>query len=560
MKTRWLCLLMIGSSLPLAADDGPIESRRDASIQCRRGAVVSISGPASDVGVAILKKGGNAVDSAIATAFALAVTHPAAGNIGGGGYMLVVPPAGESLVIDFREVAPAAATRETFVDPTGRTAHRRVGVPGTVRGLAMAHFKWGRLPWRDLVQGAVDLAKHGFLLETSTADSLNELLATSDKSRFSELHRVFGKQDEMPWRAGDRLTQTDLAHTLQLIAERGADGFYLGEVADKIVAEMKRGDGLITAKDLAEYRPIARAPLRGTYRGYEVISAPPSSSGGTTLMEALNILECFELDAKRDAPSNVHRIVEAMRRAYRDRARYLGDPEVTPPPAFLLRKDHARSLATSITDNATPSRDLAGDIELTVESEQTTHFSVVDEQRMAVSLTYTLENSYGSRVVVPGAGFLLNDEMNDFNWLPGITNQAGRIGTEPNLVRPGRRMLSSMCPTMLARDGKVVLVTGSPGGRTIINTVLCIITNVVDFKMDARAAVDAPRLHHGWFPDAIRMEPGWSPTLAEELKRRGHTLSPFAQQGDAHSIWIDHAKGELVGVADRRIQGKAAGY
>ena len=552
-----LLLSLIISGLLRADETDP------ASVRCRRGVVVSVSGPASDVGVAILKQGGNAVDSAIATAFALAVTHPAAGNLGGGGYMLVVPAAGESLVVDFREIAPAAATREMFVDPAGRTPQRRVGVPGTVRGLALAHFRRGRLPWRDLVQPAVVLAEDGFLLEKTTAESLNHLLASSDQSRFAELHRVFGKPDGAVWRAGDKLRQPDLAHTLGLIAERGADGFYLGEVAEMMVAEMKRGDGLITADDLARYRPIPRQPLRGTYRGYEVISVPPSSSGGTTLIEALNILECFELDPQRDSPANVHHLAEAMRRAYRDRARYLGDPDVMLPPLQLLQKEHARRLAASITNKATASADLAGDIELSHESEQTTHFSVVDEDRTAVSLTYTLENSYGSRVVVTGAGFLLNDEMNDFNWLPGVTNSSGRIGTEPNLVRPGRRMLSSMCPTMLARDGKVVLVTGSPGGRTIINTVVCVITNVVDFKMDVRSAVDAPRLHHGWFPDSIRLEPAWftqSPELADELRKRGHTLAPYTLQGDAHSIWIDQKTGELTGAADRRIQGHAAGY
>jgi gamma-glutamyltranspeptidase/glutathione hydrolase len=560
---RWLVLCLLGIAVgPLHAQEKSHEHREETTVRCQKGAVVCVSGPAADVGVAIMKKGGNAVDSAVATAFALAVTHPAAGNIGGGGYILVAPASGEPLVIDFREVAPAAATLKMFVDPADRTPHRRIGVPGTVRGLALAHTRWGRLPWRELILPAVALAQEGFPLEASTADSLNKLLATSEAMTFRELHRVFGKPDGAKWQAGDRLKQPELAQTLQIIAERGADGFYLGEVAEKIVAEMQRGGGLITAADLAAYRPLPRSPLRGTYRGYEIFSVPPSSSGGTTLIEALNILECFQLDAKRDTPQNVHRMIEAMRRAYRDRARYLGDPAVTPVPEFLLQKEYARQLADSITDKATPSRDLAGDIELATESEQTTHLSVVDAERMAVSLTYTLENSYGSRVVVAGAGFLLNDEMNDFNWLPGVTNDQGRIGTEPNLVRPGRRMLSSMCPTILAKDGKPVLVTGSPGGRTIINTVLCVVTNIVDFQMDVRAAVDAPRLHHAWFPDAVRLEPAWSeqsPEVVEGLRARGHTLAPFAQQGDAHSIWIDPKTGELTGAADRRIQGKAAG-
>ncbi len=563
MKTTWWLLLLLGSCSWSWADDRVEVDSDRSTARCRHGVVVSVSGPASDVGLAVLKDGGNAVDSAIATAFALAVTHPAAGNIGGGGYMLVVPPANDPLVIDFREVAPGAATRDMFVDPAGRTPHRRVGVPGTVRGLALAHTRLGRLPWRRLVQPAIDLAAQGFLLEGATAKSLNELLETSDKSIFSELHRVFGKPDGATWMPGDRLAQPDLARTLQRIAERGADGFYLGETAEKIVAEMKRGEGLMTAADLAAYRPLPRRPMRGTYRGYEIITVPPSSSGGTTLIETLNILESFTLDPKRDSAMNVHRMAEAMRRAFRDRAQYLGDPEVTPAPRLLYEKDHARRLAETITDKATSSRDLSGEINLTLESEHTTHLSVVDQERMAVSLTYTLENSYGSRVVVAGAGFLLNDEMNDFNWLPGVTNDEGRIGTDPNLIRPGRRMLSSMCPTMVARDGKVVLVTGSPGGRTIISTVLCVVTNVVDFKMDVRAAVDAPRLHHGWFPDVIRMESEWvdkSPELVKELQNLGHTVASSKPQGDAHSIWIDQTNGELVGVADKRDHGKASGY
>jgi gamma-glutamyltranspeptidase / glutathione hydrolase len=477
--------------------------------------------------------------------------------------LLVKPSDGEPLVIDFREVAPAAATREMFVQPTDRTPHRRVGVPGTVRGLALAHSRLGKLPWRDLVQPAIELADRGFDLDAATAKSLNDVLATSDKTQFRELHRVYGRPDGEKWKAGDRLVQPDLARTLRRIAEHGADGFYLGDVADKLVAEMKRGGGLMTLDDLAGYRPVVREPVRGAYRGYEVLGVPPSSSGGTTLIEILNILECFEPDTDRNSPQNVHRMVEAMKRAYRDRARYLGDPSATEIPAHLLDKQHARKLAATIGVQATPSGEIAGDIPITTESENTTHFSIVDRDRMAVSLTYTLENSYGSRVVVEGAGFLLNDEMNDFNWLPGVTNTTGRIGTEANLVRPGKRMLSSMCPTIVLKDDRPIFVTGSPGGRTIINTVACIVTNIVDHEMDLREAVDAPRLHHAWFPDAIRLEPGWSeksPDLVTRLKKMGHTFAKPTRQGDAHSIWIDPATGELTGIADKRIAGKTSGY
>ncbi len=557
MRVAVLVGLLMGCvAAPLRADD--------ATVHCREGVVVTVSGPASEVGLATLKRGGNAIDSAVATALALAVTWPEAGNVGGGGYLLAMPDRGEPVVFDFREVAPAAATRDMFVEPSGRTPHRRVGVPGTVRGLALAHLRFGKLPWRELVQPAVELARDGFVLDDATARSINGVLRTSDKSKFRELHRVFGPPEaQKDWQAGDRLVQPDLARTLQRIADNGADGFYFGEVADKLVAEMQRADGLITHDDLAGYQAMVRSPVRGTYRGYEVIGAPPSSSGGTTLIEALNILETFELQPSRDSAENVHRFVETMKRAYRDRARHLGDPSATKIPGFLLEKQHARELAQGIGDRATPSADLAGDIELTKESEQTTHFSVVDKDRLAVSLTYTLENSWGSRVVVEGAGFLLNDEMNDFGWLPGVTDTTGRIGTDANLVRPGKRMLSSMCPSIVARDGRPVLVTGSPGGRTIINTVLCVVTNVIDYDMDLRKAVDAPRLHHAWFPDEIRMESEWfeaTPETIADLRKRGHAIAKPARQGDAHSIWIDHESGELTGVADRRISGRAAGY
>ena len=536
----------------------------DHTVHCQQGAVVSVSGPASDIGVAIQRHGGNAVDSAVATAFALAVTYPAAGNIGGGGYLLVMPPTGEPLVFDFREVAPAAATRDMFIDPAARTPHRRAGVPGTVRGLALAHERFGKLRWSDLVRPAVDLARDGFALDAANARSLNDLLVTSEKSRFAELHRVFEKPDGTKWQPGDRLKQPDLASTLQRIAEKGPDGFYSGETADKIVAEMKGGGGLITADDLASYQAVVRPALRGTYRGYDIVSAPPSCSGGTVLIEALNILECFQLDRDPTSPANVHHIVEAMKRAFRDRYRYLGDPLATTVPDFLVDKAYARKLAAGITDRATPSRELAGDIKLATESEHTTHLSVVDKDRMAVSLTTTLENLYGSRVVVRGAGFFLNDEMNDFNWLPGVTDATGRVGTDANLVRPGKRMLSSMTPTIVSKEGKVVLITGSPGGRTISNTVLCVVTNVIDYHMDVRQAVDAPRLHHPWFPDEIRLETAWleqAPKLAPQLLAMGHAIVVRpAKIGDAHSIWIDPTSGDLTGAADRRTAGKAAGY
>jgi gamma-glutamyltranspeptidase/glutathione hydrolase len=570
MQTRHIALgpLLVGTLLACGsitlADD--VAFAKD-TVRCQNGAVVCVSRPASRVGLQVLQAGGNSVDAAIATAFALAVTYPPAGNIGGGGYLLVVPQTGAgSAAFDFREVAPAAATREMFVDPAARTPHRRVGVPGTVRGLALAHDRFGRLPWRDLVLPAVKLAADGFALDAALAADLNRTLADTDRIQFAEFHRVFARPDGNAWSAGDRLVQPQLAVVLARIADEGPAGFYSGPVAELIATEMRAGDGLITLGDLAAYEPIQRAPLRGTYRSHEVVAVPPSTSGGVTLIESLNALENFDLRRQgRWSPETLHVMIETMKRAFRDRALYLGDPASTVIPEKLLDKDYARDLAASIDPlQATPSVELAGDLPIAGEGEHTTHISVIDREHTAVSLTYTLENSWGSRVVVRGGGFLLNDEMNDFNWLPGVTNHAGRIGTPANDVAPGKRMLSSMCPVVVRRDGSNLLITGSPGGRTIINTVLSVVVNVVDFEMPIREAVAAPRLHHQWLPDQVRYEPGLAADHSDAmaaLRALGHVFarSP-AVQGDAHSIWIDPTTGEIVAAADKRISGDAAGY
>jgi gamma-glutamyltranspeptidase/glutathione hydrolase len=542
----------------------------DDTVRCLKGAVVCVSRPAARVGLETLERGGNAVDAAVATAFALAVTYPAAGNIAGGGYMLVVPAADksktESFVVDFRETAPAAATREMFVDPAARTPHRRVGVPGTVHGLAMAHERFGRLPWRELVMPAVRLARNRFVLDEAVSTELNKVLADTDKSRFAALHHTYGRADGEPWSAGDSLMLLELADTLERIAQQGSDGFYKGATAQLIVAEMQRGGGILTADDLAGYRPIMRQPLRSTYRDCEILGVPPSSSGGTTLVEALNILENFDLRAQgRWSAATLHLMIESMRRAYRDRAAYLGDPATTSIPDKLLDKAYAKQLAATIDPHrATPSASLAGEITLAEESPQTTHLSVMDADRSAVSLTYTLESAFGGRVVVPGGGFLLNDEMNDFNWLPDVTDRTGKIGTPPNQIAPGKRMLSSMCPVVVRnRSGHTQLITGSPGGRTISNTVLEVVVNVVDFKMSARPAVDSPRFHHGWFPDRVRPEAALAqqyPNTLDELRSMGHAIGePVDHQGDAHTIGMDPSLGRIVGAADRRISGCAAG-
>ena len=526
--------------------------------------VVSVSQPASEVGVAILQKGGNAVDAAVATAFALAVTWPEAGNIGGGGFMLVAPGGkGEPTFFDYRETAPAASTKEMFAKD--RPMIRLVGTPGTVRGLALAHQRLGKLPWKDVVTPAVKLAEEGFPMDAALASGLNGIVAR--RASNAELCRVFGKENgKAKWRAGDTLLQPDLANALRSIAEDGPDAFYKGPIADQLVAEMKADSGLITKHDLASYQAKERQPLRGTYRGYEIIGPPPPSSGGTCLIEMLNILENFDLKKQgRYAPQTLHLTIEAMRRAYCDRARYLGDPDFVKIPTELTTKEYAGRLAKEINlEKATPSRDLAKDLAIQGESSDTTHFSVIDKDGMAVSNTYTLESSFGSRIVVKGAGFLLNNEMGDFNPRPGVTTAKGQIGTEPNQIAPGKRMLSSMTPVIVRRDGKPVLITGSPGGRTIINTVLCVTLNVLEFDMPLREAVDAPRLHHQWLPDVVHVEGELLKQhgdALEALRRMGHTIDKTpTKQGDAHSIRIDPKNGRYEGAADKRRSGWAAGY
>jgi gamma-glutamyltranspeptidase/glutathione hydrolase len=436
-----------------------------------------------------------------------------------------------------------------------------VGVPGTVRGLALAHQRFGKLPWKEVVRPAIKLAEEGFVIDDYLTHSLNWIVSAANA--FPELRRVYGKNNgREEWKAGDRLIQKDLAGTLRLIAEEGPDAFYQGAIADKIAAEMKAGGGLITKADLSAYRAHVRAPIHGTYRGYDVYGPPPPSSGGICLVEMVNILENFDLRKQgRWSPETMHVMIEAMRRAYCDRARYLGDADFVKIPAHLTSKEYARTLARGINRNkATRSEDLAVDIPLAPEGNSTTHFSVIDKDGMAVANTYTLERSYGSRVVVKGAGFLLNNQMMDFNWRPGVTDRRGTIGTDANLIAPGKRMLSSQTPTIVARNGKVVLITGSPGSRTIINTVLCILVNVLDFDMDIGTAVDAPRLHHSWFPDSVSFEGMRLYSAAvERLRQMGHTVGG-SKQGDAHSIWIDPKTGHYFGAADRRISGKVASY
>jgi gamma-glutamyltranspeptidase/glutathione hydrolase len=557
MKTPRAILLTVCFALLSAL---PSLHAGEKAAEFKNGVVVAVSEPGAEAGLAIMKQGGNAVDASVATAFALAVTHPAAGNIGGGGFMVVHPPKDAPSVIDYRETAPAAATRTMFKKGDSPYTHRVVGVPGTVRGMALAHQKFGKLPWQTLVQPAIELADKGYTLDKHHADALNKMLASS--KNFAELQRVFARPDGAAWKPGDRHVQPDLAKTLRLIADDGPDAFYKGRIADLLVAEMKTGNGLITSDDLANYQALQREPIHGTYRGYDVYGPPPPSSGGTCLVQMLGILETFDLKKHdRFSPWTLHLITETMRRSYLDRAMFLGDPAFTKIPAHLTTKEHIAKLIKSIDLTiATKSEDLAKNIPLTPEGESTTHFSVIDKEGLAVANTYTLEHGFGSRIVVKGAGFLLNNEMTDFNWRPGITTKAGAIGTEPNTIAPGKRMLSSQTPTILAKDGKVFLVTGSPGGRTIINTVLNVVVNVVDYDMPIQQAVDAPRLHHQWFPDEVKFEgtKQYAETV-KALQAMGHRVS-FARQGEAHSIWINPKTGGFVGAADKRLSGKVSAY
>jgi gamma-glutamyltranspeptidase / glutathione hydrolase len=436
-----------------------------------------------------------------------------------------------------------------------------VVVPGTVAGLHLAWKEHGSLPWARLVQPAVDLARNGFPLSESLAGSLARVLPSM--KNYPASMAQFSK-DGAPYAAGEMFRQPDLARTLARIAAQGPAGFYQGETARLIAQEMAAHGGLITEADLRAYRAERRAPLRGTYRGYEILSMPPISSGGTALIQMLNILEGYDITASNwGSAQNLHFMIEAMRRAYADRARHLGDPAFNPqmPIARLTSKEYAASLrATILPDRASPSSPAS--FEWPPESSETTHFSVVDASRNAVSLTYTLEAGYGSKIVVPGAGFLLNNEMGDFNAGPGLTDATGLIGTEPNLAAPGKRMLSSMTPTIVSKDGRLFMVTGSPGGRTIIATVLHTILNVIDHGMNAQEAVDAARFYHQWLPDTVYYERhGISPDTLAILRARGHRLEAISGQGIAEVIVVEPRTGKLAGGTDRRdVDGGAAGY
>ncbi|MCK1739851.1 gamma-glutamyltransferase [Bradyrhizobium sp. 139] len=537
------------------------------AVSSEHGMVVAQEKISARVGADILRRGGNAVDAAVATGFAMAVTYPRAGNIGGGGFMVIhSAERNEDITIDYRETAPAAATAQIFLGPDGRpdAAKSRdsalgVGVPGTVAGLALAleGYGSGRFTLAQLLEPAIALARDGFVLSDDIADTLpgwHRRLA-----RWPSSAKIFSRPDGTPLGEGDRLVQSDLAETLSAVAAQGSRGFYEGPVAEMLAKAVSDAGGIMTPADLKSYQAMIRAPVRGTYRGYDIVSMPLPSSGGVVLVETLNILEGFQLaDLKQGSPASLHLLIEAMKRAYADRARYLGDPAfVNAPIGTLTAKDYAAKLRAGIsTDRATPSKQLVSAPPAPREGTNTTHFSVVDAGGNAVSNTTTLNFSYGVGLVAGGTGVLLNNELDDFTAAVGASNAYGLVGFEPNLPGPGKRPLSSMSPTIVLKDGKPVLVTGSPGGSRIISTVLQVIVNVLDYKMDVAAAVAAPRLHHQWLPDEVRIESGFSDDVLFELKAMDHLIVEPMGQTSANSILVT-PNGPL-GAPDPRTRGAEA--
>jgi len=565
----WCSLPSLQLIQPALAEPAVYSARdRIHPIFARNGLVVSQEALASEVGRNILKHGGNAVDAAVAVGFALAVTLPQAGNLGGGGFMMVYNRVRQnSEALDFRETAPAAANRDHYLNAQGavderriRYSHQAAGVPGTVAGLALAHQRHGRLPWRRLLEPAIHLAEQGFPVSTELAQSLQK--ARPRMKQWPASLKIFFKADGIAYQPGEKLVQKDLARSLRRIAAQGPKAFYEGEIARKLVADMRAHEGLITLDDLKNYRAVVRQPVRGSYRDYEIVSMPPPSSGGVHLIQILNMLETWPL-AKLGSHSaaTIHRLAEAMKRAYADRSEYLGDPDfVNVPVAGLTAKTYAKELVAHIDlERARPATEIKPGQPQRYESEQTTHYSVVDRQGNAVAVTYTLNFGYGSGIVAAGTGILLNNEMDDFAAKPGAPNAYGLIGGDANAVGPGKRPLSSMTPTLVFKDGQPVLVTGSPGGSRIITTVLQILLNVIDHRMNIAEATIAPRIHHQWLPDELRVEEGLSPDTVRLLEAMGHSVVVQNAMGSTQSII--RGPGGWYGFSDtRRPGGLAAGY
>ncbi len=530
----------------------------------RQAMVVTAEPQATAAGVEVLRKGGNAVDAAVAVGFALAVTEPNAGNLGGGGFMLIRFADGRSTFLDFRERAPAAANRDMYLDEKGSATeesvvgYRAVAVPGSVRGFELALRKYGTKKWSSLLAPAERLAREGFPVSWDLAASLRQ---SGRLARFPESLKIF-RNNGRPFAFGEPLQQRDLADTLQRLAENGADEFYRGRTAELIAADMAANGGLITLDDLAAYRPVERKALRGTYNGFEILSAPPPSSGGAGVIQMLNMLEGEKLSAAgAGSAAAIHRVAEVMRRFFADRAQYFGDTDfVEIPLEEMLSKQYAKRRAATIRpERATPSAEVGGGDPAGRESNDTTHYSIVDAQGNAVTVTYTLNGSYGSGVTAKGTGVLLNNEMDDFTAKPGSPNAYGLLQSENNAIEPGKRPLSAMSPTIVSKEGKLRLALGAPGGPTIISSVLQTILDVLDFGMNVQQAVDYPRFHHQWMPDRLYMESyGFSPDTIEALRRKGHKISFGRAMGQVMAIEVEGDY--LAGAADSRSEGTAAGF
>jgi gamma-glutamyltranspeptidase / glutathione hydrolase len=577
---RSFILLLVAAlaAVPLAGSTHPVHADH--------GMVVSTNELAAHVGLEIMQEGGNAIDAAVATGFALAVVLPGAGNIGGGGFMLVRMADGKTHFLDYREKAPAAATRDMYLDAQGNViegaseiGYESIGVPGSVAGMVYAEQKWGKLTLKQVMAPAIKLAREGYALTWGEAQELHdEYLA-----KFPESHRVFQRNGDY-YKPGEIFRQPDLARTLERIAEN-PDDFYHGSLAHELAAAMQKDGGLITARDLAHYEVKEREPVRGTYRGYEVISAPPPSSGGTVLIESLNILEGYNLAGLGDrSAQSIHFTIEAFRRAFFDRAEFLGDPDFSKiPVSQLIDKKYAAAWRETIDPTrASPSKELRrpaifSELEQYAakhppvmtphESNHTTHYSVVDTEGNAVAVTTTINDWFGSRVTADGLGFLLNDEMDDFSAKPGVPNSDGLIQGPANEIVPGKRPLSSMTPTIVVHDGKTVLVLGSPGSSKIITTVANVLMGVVDYGMNIQEAVDAPRFHNQWLPDVLNVEKWFSPDTVNALKKMGYDVETGLYKGDNYGYWsdaeciaIDEKTGERLGASDGRSNGKAVGY
>ncbi|WP_423210633.1 gamma-glutamyltransferase [Paracoccus yeei] len=562
-------LLLAG---PVGAQQATIFSEMDRihPVWAENGMVSAQERLAAEIGRDIMAKGGNAVDAGVAVAFALAVTLPRAGNLGGGGFMLVHDAeTGRTQAIDYRELAPSGASRDMFLDDKGEADSDKSlytgaasGVPGTVAGMRMALDTYGSMPWADVIAPAIRLAEEGIIVTPDLADSLEA--EREALMKHPSTAKIFFKEGGAGYRPGERLVQADLAATLKKVAAEGPDGFYKGAVAENIARAVQAAGGPMTVEDLAAYKPVLREPVRGSYRGYEIVSMPPPSSGGVHLIQILNTLEGYPIGALgHNTAETIHLMAEAMKLAYADRSEYLGDPDfVDVPVAALTSKDYAAELRGKISaEYATPSAMIGpGDL-APYESDQTTHFSVVDKAGNAVSNTYTINLNYGSGLVAEGTGVLMNNEMDDFSAKPGVPNAFGLVGGDANAVQPGKRPLSSMTPTIVLKDGETWLVTGSPGGARIITTVLQVVMNMIDHGMNVAEASTAPRVHHQWLPDELRIEEGISRDTLRLLAAKGHTISEKPVMGSTQSIMRDPASGALLGASDpRRPDAATLGY